>query len=254
MTRVLGVALNTFKETIRDRVLLVVVLFAMAMIVASLWLASISLGQQQRMMVDFGLVAVSAFAVLVAVFVSAGLLHKEIEKRTVFMLFSKPVGRGEFIWGKFAGLSATMGAVVAGMGIFLFLLAWLVTGHAIGWVLAATALIYLQVLVVMAVTILFSTFSSAILASVLGICVFAAGQLSHNVLSLTRFGHGAALRGLSWLVFVIVPNMSAVDVKAAAVGEVPPHWSQVAAWGGYLAAYAVVALALATLIFRRREF
>ena len=254
MTRVVAVALNTFRETIRDRVLLVVVLFALAMIIASLWLASISLGQQGRLMIDFGLVAVTAFGVLVAVFVAASLLHKEVEKRTVFILFSKPVGRAEFIWGKFAGLCATMLIVVMGMGVFLFLLTWLVTGVVSGWLLAASALIYLQVLVVMAVTIFFSTFASAILASVLGLCVFAAGQLSHNVLSLTRLGHGVALRGLSWVVFAIVPNLSAVDLKAAAVGEAAPRWSQVASWGGYLVAYMVIALVLASLVFRRREF
>ena len=140
------------------------------------------------------------------------------------------------------------------MGVFLFLLTWLVTGAPAAGCWRPSALIYLQVLVVMAVTIFFSTFASAILASVLGICVFAAGQLSHNVLSLTRLGHGAVLKGLSWVVFVIVPNMSAVDVKAAAVGEAAPHWSQVAAWGGYLVAYVVVALVLASLVFRRREF
>ena len=95
MTRVVAVALNTFKETIRDRVLLVVVLFALAMIVASLWLASISLGQQGRLMIDFGLVAVTAFGVLVAVFVAASLLHKNIDfpSKAVFAIGSNGDGR-----------------------------------------------------------------------------------------------------------------------------------------------------------------
>lgn len=250
----LAVALNTFRETIRDRVLLVIVLFALAMIVASLWLANISLEEQGRMMKDFGLLAVSAFSVLVAVFVAAGLLRKEIEKRTVFILFSKPIGRGQFIWGKFAGLSVTMAAVVFGQGVFLFLLTWGVAGEASGWVLVTVALIYLQVLVIMAVTIFLSTFTSTILASVLGICVYVLGQLSHNVLSLTKLGQSAVLEGLSWVIFLLIPNFSGVDVRAAAVGESVPGWESVAAWGGYLVAYVVVMLALAALIFRRREF
>jgi Cu-processing system permease protein len=254
MTRVLAVALNTFRETIRDRVLLVVVLFALAMIVASLWLASISLGQQGRLMIDFGLVAVTAFGVLVAVFVAAGLLHKELEKRTVFILFSKPVGRAEFIWGKFAGLCTTMLIVVMGMGAFLFLLTWLVTGQVSGWLLAASALIYLQVLVVMAVTIFFSTFASAILASVLGICVFVAGQLSRNVLTLTRLGKNPLTEAISWVVYVVIPNLSAVDIKAGVVGEQTLAWGQIGLWAAYLLAYAVVVLGLAALIFRRKEF
>ncbi len=254
MRRVLAVATNTFRETIRDRILLVVLLFALGMIVAGLWLASISLGQEGRLVQDFGLVAVSGFGVVVGVFVAAGLLRKEIDKRTVFILFSKPVGRGEFIVGKFLGLSATMAIVVFGMTVFLFLLAWPVAGAANGWLLIAGAFIYLQVLVVMALTILFSTFASPILASVLGLCVFLAGQLSHNVLSLTRLGSGAALEALSWVVYLLVPNFSAVSLSAVVVGEQTAQWSSIAGWGGYLVAYAVIVLSAAWLVFRRREF
>ena len=189
VNQTLAIAVNTFKETVRDRILAVIVLFALGMIVASLWLASLSLGQGERMMRDFGLVAVSLFGLIVAVFVAGSLVHKEVDKRTVFVLFSKPVGRSEFIWGKFLGLAATMFVVIAGMGLFLFVLTWLVAHVALGSILLATLLVFVQLLVVMAVTILFSTFASAILASVLGVCVFVAGQLSHNVLSLTRLGH-----------------------------------------------------------------
>jgi len=104
------------------------------------------------------------------------------------------------------------------------------------------------------VTIFFSTMGSAILAAVLGICVFAAGQLSHNVLALTRLGKNPATEALSWVVFVIIPNFSAVDVKAGVVGEQTLAWGQIGLWTAYLLAYIVVALALATVIFRRKEF
>src|SRR5665811_1463942 len=106
MNQFVAIAVNTFKETIRDRVLAVIIVFALLMIVAGLWLGSISLCQQGRMMKDFGLVAVTGFGLVVAVFVAAGLVHKEVEKRTVFVLFSKPVSRTAFIAGKFIGLSA----------------------------------------------------------------------------------------------------------------------------------------------------
>ena len=254
MRQVAAIAVNTFKETIRDRVLAVIVVFALIMIVGGLWLGSISLGEQARMMKDFGLVAVTGFGLIVAVFVAAGLVHKEVEKRTVFILFSKPVSRAAFIAGKFVGLCATMAAVLAGMGLFLFLLVWAVAGDASGMVLVAVALIYVQLLAVVAITIFFSTLGSAILASVLGICVFIAGQLSHNVLSLTRLGDNVVTEALSWLVYVIIPNFSAIDVKAGVVGEDTLAWAQIAMWVAYLTAYVVVVLALAAVAFRRKEF
>jgi Cu-processing system permease protein len=254
VSQVWAIAVNTFRETIRDRVLAVIVVFALVMIAGGLWLGSISLGEQGRMMKDFGLVAVTFFGLIVAVFIAASLVHKEVEKRTVFVLFSKPVSRAGFITGKFIGLCGTMAVVLVGMGAFLFLLVWAVAGDASGMLLVAVLMIYVQLLAIMAVTIFFSTLGSAILASVLGICVFVAGQLSHNVLALTRLGHSVVTEALSWVVYVVIPNLSAVDVKAGVVGESTLSWSEIGLWTAYLLAYVVVVLALATLVFRRKEF
>jgi Cu-processing system permease protein len=254
VSQLAAIAVNTFKETIRDRVLGVIVVFALAMIGGGLWLGSISLGQEGRMMKDFGLVGVTAFGLIVAVFVAAGLVHKEIEKRTVYVLFSKPVSRVAFIAGKFLGLCGTMALVLAGMGMFLFVLVWIVDGHPSGMVLAAVVMIYVQLVAVMAVTIFFSTLGSAILASVLGICVFVAGQLSHNVLALTRLGKNPVTEALSWIVYVVIPNFSAVDAKVGAVGEQTLAWGQIGLWTVYLLAYTVVVLGVGAAVFRRKEF
>jgi len=252
--RVVAVALNTFRETIRDRILGVIILFALAMIVASLWLASISLGQEARMIKDFGLLAISLFGLIVAAFVAASLVRKEVEKRTVFVIFSKPVSRSEFIWGKFLGLAATMFVVLMAMTVFLFVLAWIVARPPAGSLLVAGLLVYLQLLVVMAMTMLFSTVTSAVLASVWGICVYCAGQLSHNVLSLSRLGHSGVTHSLSKVVFYVVPNLSAIDVRGAVVGEGAIRHASILAWSGYLVAYLVVVLFAATWIFARKEF
>ena len=160
--------------------------------------------------------AVSLFGLIVAVFVAGSLVHKEVEKRTVFVLFSKPVGRSEFIWGKFLGLAATMLIVLAGMALFLFAIAWLVT-RPVGSVLLATLLVFLQLLAVMAITILFSTLTSAILASVLGDL----RVRRRSAESQCPVAHTSAtarcesrLGGL-----LLVPNLSAIDIKGPVAGE-----------------------------------
>jgi ABC-type transport system involved in multi-copper enzyme maturation permease subunit len=254
VNQLLAIATNTFKETIRDRILGVIVVFALIMIAGGLWLGSISLGQQGRMMKDFGLTAVTFFGLIVAVFVAASLVHKEVEKRTVFVLFSKPVSRASFIAGKFIGLCGTMAIVLAGMGLFLFVIVLVVDRSPSWMILVAVLMIYVQLLAIMAVTIFFSTVSSAILASVLGICVFVAGQLSQNVLSLTRLVKNPVTQAFSWVVYVVIPNLSAVDVKAGVVGEQTLSWGEIGLWTLYLLAYAVVVLALGVVIFRRKEF
>ncbi len=254
MTRVAAVALNTFRETIRDRMLVAIVMFALVMIVMSMWLASISLGQEARLMKDFGLVAVSLFGLIVAVFVASSLVRKEVDKRTVFVLFSKPVGRGEFILGKFLGLALTTLAVVGGMGVFLFLLVWIFAHDPAPLLLLAAVFVYLQLVVVMAVTIMFSTLVSPVLAMVFGVITYLAGQLSHNALSLTKGDTVAVFKFASRAVFVVVPNLSAIDVKPTVVGEGSLDWASLGLWSLYAVAYMVVALTIATLVFRRKEF
>ena len=116
-------------------------------------------------------------------------------------------------------------------------------------------MIYVQLLAVMAVTIFFSTLGSAILASVLGICVFVAGQLSHNVLSLTRLGKNALTEALSWVVYVIIPNLSAVDVKAGVVGEQTLAWGEIGALERRTCSPTSSSCWRSpTLVFRRKEF
>jgi len=140
------------------------------------------------------------------------------------------------------------------MGAFLFLASWWVSRSPAPSLLGAVALIYLQLVVVMAVTVFFSTMTSAVLATVLGICTYVAGELSRNVLSLTDLGDNVVLKAVAWVVFIAIPNLSAVDVKAAVVGEQAVAAGPLAGWIGYLLAYVVVVLLAATAVFRRKEF
>ena len=190
------------------------------MIVASLWLASISLGQQGRMIKDFGLVAVSLF----------GADRGRVRRRQPGAQGGREAHRLHPLLQAGRAQPSSSGASSSAWRprCSPCSRAWRCSSSCSpgSWPGARRARccsracsIYLQLLVVMAVTICFSTMSSAILASVLGICVFAAGQLSHNVLSLSRLGHSGVAQALSVLVFYLVPNLSAVDVKAAVVGE-----------------------------------
>jgi hypothetical protein len=148
-----------------------------------------------------------------------------------------------------------MAVVMAGMGVFLFGVSWWVAGEATPALLLAVALVYVQLVVVTAATVFFSTVTSAVLATVLGICTYFMGVLSHNVLKLTDVGQGnPVLKAVAWVVFVLVPNLSAVDVRGGIVNGEAVDWAAVGAWAGYLLAYTVVVLLAATAVFRRREF
>src|SRR4030081_3968992 len=121
MRRVGVVALNTFREAVRDRVLYNLVFFALAMIAASILVGQVSIGIEQTVIVSLGLSAISVIGLLIAVFIGVGLVSKEMDKRTLYALLAKPVRRWEFLLGKFGGLVLTLAVNTAAMAVGLFL-------------------------------------------------------------------------------------------------------------------------------------
>jgi len=121
--RITAIARNAFREAVRDRVLYNLVLFVLLLTGASIFIGELSGGQERKVIVDLGLSAMLLFGVFIAIFVGVGLVYKEIERRTIYAVFSKPVGRGEFLVGKYFGLCLTLlvNVLVMGVGVSLAL-------------------------------------------------------------------------------------------------------------------------------------
>jgi Cu-processing system permease protein len=116
VSRIYAIAINTFREAVRDRVLYGVLGFASAVLVFTLALAQLSLNEQERVVTDVGLASISLFSVIVAVFLGSSLLYKEIERKTLYVVLPKPIRRSEFLLGKYAGILFTAAVFVALMG------------------------------------------------------------------------------------------------------------------------------------------
>src|SRR3954447_9388959 len=160
--RIAAIARNAFREAVRDRVLYNLILFMLLLTGASIFIGELSGGQERKIIVDLGLSAMLLFGVFIAIFVGVGLVYKEIERRTIYAIFSKPVGRGEFLLGKYLGLCLTLAVNVAVMGAGVSLALVYVAG---GWdplalnIWPAVALVYVELMIVVAVALLFSSFS-----------------------------------------------------------------------------------------------
>ena len=161
--RIATIARNTFREAVRDRVLYNLVLFVLLLIAAAIFIGELSGGQERKIIVDLGLSAMLLFGVFIAIFVGVALVYKEIERRTVYAIFSKPVGRGEFLVGKYLGLCLTLLVNVAVMGTGVSLALIYVSR---GWdplvlkIWPAILLIYVELMLITGVALLFSSFSS----------------------------------------------------------------------------------------------
>jgi len=255
MKRIFTIARNTFREAIRDRVLYNLVLFVLLITAAAIFLGELTAGQEARTIVNFGLNAILLFGVFIAIFVGVGLVSKEIEKRTVFAIFSKPVGRGEFIVGKYLGLCLTISinVLIMGVGVSLALL-YVGGGNLAFSIWAAIFLIFLELAILTAVAILFSSFSSPALSALLTFFIFIIGNFSASLREFAEnLGSNSAKLFFSFL-YYFLPNLSFYSFTTnAARGDVPPV-SMIIGATLYAVVYISILLAATILIFSRRNF
>ena len=253
--RVAVIALNTFRETVRDRILYNLVFFVLLITAAAILLGELTAGSEGRVIVNLGLSVVLVFGAFIAIFVGVGLVSKEIEKRTVYAIFAKPVGRGEFLVGKYLGLCLTLllNIFVMAAGISLALL-YVGGTKFIAGVWAATLLIYFELIVLTAVAILFSSFSSLVLSALLTFFIFIIGHFSTALRQLAESLGSPAVKVLFNAIYYIFPNFSFyIFITNAAHGEVPTAYYFGTAIC-YAVVYAAVILSAAAFVFSRRNF
>ncbi len=257
LRRIASIARNTFREAVRDRVLYNLVLFVLLLTGAAVFIGELSDGQERKIIVDLGLSAIMLFGVFIAIFVGVGLVYKEIERRTVYAIFAKPVGRGEFLVGKYLGLCLTLlvNVIVMGTGVSLALL-YVSRGLdplALS-IWPAILLIYVELMILTGVALLFSCFSSPALSALLTFFIFIIGHFSADLKGLASSMGSMGARWLFRSLYYLLPNLSNLTfITPAAHGQMPN-----AAYAGasilYSLIYIAVILAAATLIFSRRNF
>ncbi|HVQ34928.1 MAG TPA: ABC transporter permease [Candidatus Bathyarchaeia archaeon] len=253
MRAIAAVALNTFREAIRDRVLYLILAVALAVVGGSRFVAMLTVGSEVKIVKDLGLAAVSIFGLLIAVFVGVSLVSKEIERRTVFTLLAQPVARWQFIAGKYAGLLLVLAANVVLVGGAV-LAAVALMGESPLALVPAIVLILVELSVVAAFSVLFSSFTNPILAAVGTVAVYVAGHLSWSFDLLRKRVATAAARTLCDVLHAVLPNLDRLDVKADAVHGVAIPAGTFAAAAAYGAFYAIAVVVLACIVFERREF
>jgi ABC-type transport system involved in multi-copper enzyme maturation permease subunit len=261
------VALNVFKESVRDRVLYSLVAFASLLIGVSYLIGQLTAGQDIKIIKDLGLAAISTFGLLIAIFIGIGLVWKEVERRSIYSLLAKPVSRPEFIIGKFVGLALTLLVNVATMTVaFYAVLAYMNTQFSdnvrASWpapavdpgMLRAVALIFVELLVVTAIALFFSTFSSPFLSAALTGGLWVIGHFNTDLRNFEAVVESPVAASLARGLYYILPNFAAFDIKAQVVYAQPVPSSYLLITAGYGAVYVALLLTGAVTIFARRDF
>jgi ABC-type transport system involved in multi-copper enzyme maturation permease subunit len=253
----LAIVRNTFREAVRDRVLYNLILFALLLIGSAIFIGELSAGQEAKIVIDLGLSAMLLFGAFIAIFVGVGLVHKEIERRTLYAILSKPIGRGQFLFGKYLGLNLTLlvNIVVMGLGVVLALL--YTTRSLDPLVLRiwpAILLIYFELLIITAIALVFSSFSSPALSALLSFFIFVIGHFSNDLRALSDSVASTPARWLFRVLYYLLPNFSNFSAITATAHGAIPDARTVAGAMVYGVLYVASLLSVAALVFRRRNF
>jgi len=254
--RVLSIAANTFRETIRNKILYAILAFALFVIGMTFFLADLSVGDFARIIADVGLASIHVFGVIMAVFLGITLVSNELDRKTIYVILSKPVRRSEFIFGKTLGLSATLALTTFAMAVVLFLvhLSYRYGGRSEPGIFIAAAGIYMELLLLTCLASLFSTFTTPVLSAIFTLSLFLLGHLTNYLYVLGDQSKTAAVRWGSRLLFYLLPNLENFNWKNEVVYGGLKSFSILGWAAGYLVSYAACVLCLSCLLFARKDF
>ena len=261
------IAVAVFRESVRDRVPYAMVVFAVVLMAASYLIGQLTAGQDLKIIKDLGLAALAIFGLFIAVFIGIGLVSKEVEKKSVFGMLSKPISRSQFILGKYAGLVMTLAVnlgvmTVAYYGVLFYMDMTATPGTRAGWpmpamdprLLIAIGLIFAELMLVTALALFFSTYSSPLLATLLTIALWVAGHFNADLRNFEAVISSPAAAALARGVYYVLPNLAPFDVKAEVVYGMPVAIRHVLYTLAYAGVYIAALLTAAIAIFRRRDF
>ncbi|NNF05384.1 MAG: ABC transporter permease subunit [Candidatus Eisenbacteria bacterium] len=251
--RFYAVAQNTFRETQRDRVQWILLLYAIIVIMSAFVLSPLAMGEGYRVTRDLGLAALSIIGVVLIALVGGGLVQKEVERRTIHTILSKPVGRAEFLLGKYLGLLGMVTSMFLGMLAFLMLTLLIMEGRIEMAVLMAGFFTLGELAVLTAIVVAFSSFVSPVLSGIFTFAVFVFGHFSQDLLDFAEkapAGVGFIARGI----YAVIPHLHHFDLRSEAAYGVLPTFPQTLIAVVYGAAYLGAVLVVGSAILSRREF
>jgi ABC-type transport system involved in multi-copper enzyme maturation permease subunit len=248
------IALNTFRENLRDKILYNLLFFAVFLIGGAIALGDLSVMEHDKIISDIGLAAINLIGIIIAIFVGTGLVSKEIERRTIYTIMARPIHRVQFLLGKYLGLVVTL-AVNVGIMLAVYLATlWFGQVPILSAVFQAVQLMLVEMLLITAVALMFSTFSTATLSAILTIGVYVVGHLTEDLKAIAEKSESGTIKGLMTVLYYIFPNLEMLNIKGQAASGVSVSIAFQSMVTVYGLLYATLLLVGACLIFHRRDF
>ena len=250
----LNIALNTFRELKRNKILYMILFFGILLIIFSLVLASLSMWQTDKIILDFWLSMIEIFGLVSVIFIGSQLIFKEIDGKTIYLILSKPIKRYEFIIGKFLGFALILAAIIFFQSVIFLALVWYSKANFTALILISIFFIYIKLLVLFAIILFLSTFISSILSIILTILVY---FISHSITAIIDMaGHlnSFLMYNIGRFFYIIFPPFEALNIKSIVSSTIQISPAYVVANLIYAIAYTILILGLTIVIFNKKTF
>lgn len=248
------IASNTVRDAVRSKVLYILLFFALVLIGTSFLLATLSYVERERILQDVALASIRLFGAAIAIFIGVGMIHREVDRRTIYTILSKPVSRVDFLMGKYLGLVTTLWVQLAVMSAGFVIVSWatgapLDSGHAIA--LGMTAL---ELAVLVAIATLFSSFATPFLAACYSVGLYMVGHVTRDLRALGAMADAEGVGVLTTWLHRLLPDLESFNWTIEAVHGLPIPPAEVL-WAALMGVgWCVVFLTAAALVFERRDF
>ena len=254
LMRIQALAVNTFREAIRNKLLYTLLGFGILMIGSGVLLATLSYVEVDEILQDMGMGAIRFFSAGIAIFIGIGLIHDEVDRRTIFTILSKPVSRTEFLVGKWAGLTFTVWLQLGLMALAFGIVSWMAgaplgADHAV-----AIALIGLELMLLVAIATLFSAFTTPMLAALFSVGLWMIGHFSRDLRALGEQSDLESVSTMADFIFRVMPDFEVFNKTLEAVHGLPILASEIWMAIVYALGYTICTLLLGSMIFSRRDF
>lgn len=252
--KIISVILNTFRESIRDKVFITIIIFAVLVMVGGKVIQPLALGEEAKVIKDIGLNSIALFSTLIAILVGGRLVYKEIEKRTLYLIISRPIHRWQFIVGKYFGLLLVLFESILIMTVAFYLILVLLNISAGFNLLLSILLTFFQLWVITAIAILFSTFSTPITGAVFTFALYFIGHLTRDLKAFGAMSKSSVVKTLSDIMYYILPNLANFNIKGEVVHNVSIAPQIIFLTIAYAIVYSAITVFISCVIFQSKDF
>lgn len=259
MGKIYAIALNTFRETVRDKIIYSLVVFIVIVTLIAILMGSLSVGQNARILRDMGLAAISFVGGIIAIFAGTNLVFKEIDKRTIYIIFTKPITGWQFILGKYLGLASCLLFLVLAMGLFLVGVLSISQGapfqEQLGIMTLPLAVVYLELLFVIALATFFSTFASPVMSVLFTLSLWLIGHFGDSLKELGKISQNEALSAFMNFVYWLLPDLASLTRIRTLISSTNHSYDEALSYlTCYVIAYVLILLVIASVVTEQREF